>query len=102
MSPVQSDPCLLDNHTRPGDLSSVEGKLPPLGWGDWSDPPEDAEDDEEGETPEEMVNCAPVPLVDPLSGALLTQFVGTLDEVGLRMLAAVDGGMTPPRPPSLE
>ena len=95
----------LSDHTRPGDLSSVDGRVPALEWGDWSEAPDDAEDDEEGDTPAEVVDNsgAPVaPLLEPFTGTLFTLLVAMLADVEVKIPATVDGGITPPRPPSLE
>ena len=79
------------------------GRLP-LGWGEWSDPPDEAVDEEEGERPEDAVvrrtagppGAPPPPLI--VKGLTLP-LADTADAVDVSMLGAVDGGITPLKPP---
>lgn len=74
-----------------------------LGWGDWSDPPEDAVDEDEGERPEVVVVRSTAP-----PGAVLPPLIenglppaDTADAGDVSMLGAVEGGMTPLNPPKV-
>lgn len=83
----------------------MDGKLP-LGWGDSPDPPEDAVDEEEGERPEvAVVNSTPGPPGAPLPplivNGLTLPLADTVDEEDVSILGAVDGGITPLRPPNV-
>lgn len=85
--------------------SCVDGRLP-LGWGDRSDPPEDVVDDDEGDKPEvAVVRSTPPPPGTPLAPLiekdLTLPLADTADAEVVSILGAVEGGITPLRPPKV-
>lgn len=78
-------------------MSSVGGS--PLGFGDCSEPLEDAVDDDEGETPDDAVvnKTEGAALPEPLIENGFTLIVEDDDDVII--LGALVCGMTPPSPP---
>lgn len=103
VSTILYDNAAYHDQTRPGDFSSV-GARPPPGFGDWSEPFDEAVDEDDGETPDEAVvrsteGAAPLdPLIE--KGDLRLAEVDEAEEEA-RIPGALVGGSTPPSPPNV-